>query len=139
MTNSTTISKLLAASAISFGLSAGALAEDRPSHPDLSATAGKGAAEEKTPGEANAKEVHNRGADAHENAPDAEITKQVKAHLAAQKELQGNSISVETKNGVITLIGKVSDDKQLKQAVSEAESIKGVSKVDATGLTVKTN
>ncbi|MDT0217293.1 BON domain-containing protein [Alcaligenes sp. AB3] len=139
MTNSTTISKLLAASALSFGLSAGALAEDRPSHPDLSATAGKGAAEEKTPGEANAKEVHNRGADAHENAPDAEITKQVKAHLAAQKGLQSNSISVETKNGVITLTGKVSDDKQLKQAISEVESIKGVSKVDAAGLTVKAN
>lgn len=139
MTNSTTISKLLAASALSFGLSAGALAEDRPSHPDLSATAGKGAAEEKTPGEANAKEVHNRGADAQVNASDAEITKQVKAHLAAQKELQGNSISIETKNGVITLTGTVSNDKQLKQAVSETESIKGVSKVDATGLTVTTN
>jgi hyperosmotically inducible protein len=139
MTNSKTNSKLLAASALSVGLSAGALAEDRPSHPDLSATAGKGAAEEKTPGEANAKEVHNRGADAQVNASDAEITKQVKAHLAAQKELQGNSISVETKNGVITLTGTVSDDKLLKQAVSEAESIKGVSKVDATGLTVKAN
>jgi hyperosmotically inducible protein len=83
--------------------------------------------------------VHNRGADAQVNASDAEITKQVKAHLAAQKELQGNSISVETKNGVITLTGTVSDDKLLKQAVSEAESIKGVSKVDATGLTVKAN
>lgn len=139
MINSTTISKLLAASALSFGLSAGAMAEDRPSHPDLSATAGKGATEEKTPGEANAKEVHNRGASAQENAPDAEVTKQVKAHLAAQKELQGNSISVETKNGVTTLTGTVSDDKQLKQAVSEAESIKGVSKVNATGLTVKAN
>lgn len=139
MTNSTTISKLLAASALSFGLSTGAMAEDRPSHPDLSATAGKGAAEEKTPGEANAKEVHNRGADAQVNASDAEITKQVKAHLVAQKGLQSNSISVETKNGVITLTGKVSDDKQLKQAISEVESIKGVSKVDAAGLTVKAN
>ncbi|MGE8517282.1 MAG: BON domain-containing protein [Alcaligenes nematophilus] len=139
MTNSTTISKLLAASALSFGLSAGAMAEDRPSHPDLSATAGKGAAEEKTPGEASAKEVHNRGADTQQNTPDAEITKQVKARLAAQKELQGNTISVETKNGVTKLTGAVSDDKLLKKAISDAESIKGVSKVDATGLTVKAN
>ncbi|WP_456010896.1 BON domain-containing protein [Alcaligenes nematophilus] len=139
MTNSTTISKLLAASALSFGLSAGAMAEDRPSHPDLSATAGKGAAEEKTPGEANAKEVHNREADTQQNTPDAEITKQVKARLAAQKEQQGNTISVETKNGVTKLTGAVSDDKQLKKAISDAESIKGVSKVDATGLTVKAN
>lgn len=139
MTNSTTISKLLAASALSLGLSAGAMAEDRPSHPDLSATAGKGAAEEKTSGEANAKEVHNRGADTQQNTSDAEITKQVKARLAAQKELQGNTISVETKNGVTKLTGAVSDDKQLQKAISDAESIKGVSKVDATGLTVKAN
>lgn len=139
MTNSTTISKLLVISALSFGLNAGAVAEDRPAHPDLSATAGKGTAEEKTPGEANAKEVSSRRAVTQENASDAVITKQVKEQLATEKELQGKTISVGTKDGVATLTGVVSDDNQLKKAISVAESIKGVSKVDTAGLTVKAN
>lgn len=137
MTNPKIISKFLITSALSFGLSAGAMAEDRPSHPDLSATANKAATEKKTPGEANAHEVSKHRANATENASDAEITKQVKAQLTADKDLQTKDISVQTNKGVTTLTGTVSNDSEHKKVTAIAEKVQGVSKVDSTGLKVK--
>lgn len=139
MTHSTTISKLLLTSALSFGLNTTVMAEEKPSHPDLSATTGKAAIEKKTPGEASAQEVKNHRANPEEKISDAEITKKIKADLTAHKELESTNITVETNNGVATLTGTVPSDIEHKRAVTAAKSIKGVNKVNAAGLKVKPN
>lgn len=138
MSHSTTTFKLLLASALSVGLSTSVMAEERPSHPDLSATTGK-TVEKKTPGEANAQEVKAHRADAEEKISDAEITKKIKSELTSNKELQGADISVKTNNGLATLTGTVASDNEHKKAVATAEGVKGVNKVDAAGLKVKAN
>ncbi len=137
MTDSTTIRKLLITSALSFGLSAGAMAADKASHPNLSATPENATLEKKTPGEANAKEVADYKTNAGKHTNDEEISKRIKAVLAEDKGLQGQNITVETKGGVATIAGTVSDEDALKKTVAAAEKVEGVIKVEAAGLRVK--
>ncbi|GEM_PF-1881125 len=139
MTDSTTIRKLLITSALSFGLSAGAIADDKASHPNLSATPENATLEKKTPGEANAQEVANYKTNAGEQANDEEISKRVKAVLAQDKGLQGQNITVETKGGVTMIAGTVSSEDAYKKTVAAAKKVDGVTKVEATGLRVKSN
>ena len=67
---------------------------------------------------------------------DGWITTKVKSELAAAKNVKSTDISVETNEGMVTLTGTVPTKSAKNHAVKDAKSIKGVKKVDASGLTV---
>lgn len=78
---------------------------------------------------------------AHESSQqpveDSWITTKVKADLLVDEQTKGLDINVSTKNGVVTLAGRLDSSAQVDKAVSIARAIKGVNSVDATTLTVK--
>lgn len=139
MKNNALLSRLLSISALSIGLSAGAIAADKPAHPDLSATPQEAAAEKKTPGEASSQDVTAHQSAGAEKTGDADITAKIQTELRSNTELQGVDISVNTQNGIATLTGTVPGDKEHKQAVATAERVQGVKKVDSAGLKLKPN
>lgn len=67
---------------------------------------------------------------------DTWVTTKVKADLLATEDVSGLDISVETVNGVVSLRGKVDTQAQFDKAVAVARAIKGVGKVDSSGLKV---
>lgn len=68
---------------------------------------------------------------------DSWITTKVKADLLVDEQTKGLDINVSTKNGVVTLAGRLDSRAQVDKAVSIARAIKGVASVDSTTLTVK--
>lgn len=68
---------------------------------------------------------------------DTWITTKVKTELATTKGVESTDISVTTVDGVVTLTGVVASDLEQKKAVAAAQSVKGVKKVDDSGLKVK--
>lgn len=78
-------------------------------------------------------------ADTHESAEpvtDSWITTKVKTDLLTSKNVPGTEVKVETVNGVVTLTGAVASQAEHDKAVRVTEGIKGVKRVDATGLKV---
>jgi hyperosmotically inducible protein len=67
---------------------------------------------------------------------DGWITTKVKSKLAVAKNVKATDITVETKDGVVTLTGAVPSASVKSHVVREAKSVKGVKSVDASGLTV---
>lgn len=65
---------------------------------------------------------------------DTWITTKVKADLATTDGVKSTDISVETTNGVVTLIGVLDSKIAVEKAVATAKGIKGVTKVDSAGL-----
>jgi hyperosmotically inducible periplasmic protein len=61
---------------------------------------------------------------------DTTVTAKVKAALLATDGIQATDISVETRQGVVILTGKVADASQARRAVEIAQSIEGVRTVD---------
>ena len=112
MKKSAILSSVLMATAFSFGLQSGAMANEPTVNQDHSATTG-------------------------EAVSDTWITTKIKADLASTKDLKSTDISVETNNGVATLTGTVPSEIEHKKAVAATESVKGVVKVDSSGLKVK--
>lgn len=74
--------------------------------------------------------------DSTQPGEDTWITTKVKAALLADDGVPGTDIKVETDNGVVKLSGTVDSKEKIKKAVSVAETIDGVKKVDKSGLTV---
>lgn len=72
--------------------------------------------------------------DAGEVASDTWITTKVKSSLLADDATPGMDISVETKDGVVSLAGTVPTEAQREAAIAKAKSIKGVREVMADGL-----
>jgi hyperosmotically inducible protein len=68
---------------------------------------------------------------------DTWITTKVKAELATTDGVKSTDIDVSTKNGVVSLIGVLTSEAAVDKAVAAAESIKGVRRVDSSGLKVK--
>ncbi|MEO7757450.1 MAG: BON domain-containing protein [Dokdonella sp.] len=68
---------------------------------------------------------------------DTWITTKVKSELATTDGVKSMDISVKTVDGLVTLTGVVATDTAVKKAVAAAESVKGVKKVDASGLKSK--
>lgn len=68
---------------------------------------------------------------------DTWITTKVKADLAATEGVSGTDISVETTNGVVTLVGVVATKMEHDKAIAVTKGIKGVTSVDSAGLKVK--
>ena len=65
---------------------------------------------------------------------DTWITTKVKSELATTEGVKSADISVKTVDGVVTLTGTQATPLAVKKAVAAAESIKGVKKVDHSGL-----
>ena len=76
---------------------------------------------------------------AHSDQPtsDTWITTKVKAQLASTDGVKSSDISVTTVNGEVTLTGVLANHIAIKKAVTAARSVKGVTKVDASGLKVQ--
>ncbi len=68
---------------------------------------------------------------------DSWITAKVKADLLLTEETKGLDINVSTRDGVVTLAGRLDTAAQVEKAVAIARAIDGVKSVDATTLTVK--
>lgn len=60
---------------------------------------------------------------------DDEVYDRVRQRLAADRDAKGGGIDVEVKNGVVTLRGKVHEEKQKKRAEKVARKTKGVKDV----------
>lgn len=67
---------------------------------------------------------------------DSWITTKVKSELATTKGVKSMGISVKTVDGVVTLTGTQPDQAAIDKAVAAARKVKGVQRVDSTGLTV---
>jgi osmotically-inducible protein OsmY len=82
---------------------------------------------------AKTKEAVNEG---EHMAGDAWITTKVKSQLLADSDVKGLDINVSTKDGVVTLAGKVPTTAMRDKAISVAQGVKGVKKVDTQALKV---
>lgn len=77
----------------------------------------------------------NPGAeDSNQPVSDTWITTKVKSELATTQGVKSMDISVNTVDGVVTLTGVLSSDIAVEKAVAAAKSVKGVTKVDSSGL-----
>ena len=65
---------------------------------------------------------------------DTWITTKVKAELATTDGVKSTDISVTTVDGVVTLTGVLASETGREKAIAAAKSIKGVKRVDASGL-----
>jgi hyperosmotically inducible periplasmic protein len=72
--------------------------------------------------------------DSDQPVTDTWITTKVKAELATTEGVKSNDISVETVDGVVTLKGMLANKIAVEKAIAAAQSIKGVKKVDHSGL-----
>lgn len=81
-----------------------------------------------------AEEGEQESADSDQPVNDTWITTKVKAELATTDGVDSMDISVHTVNGVVALSGMVKSDIERKKAVAAARSVKGVRKVDTSGL-----
>lgn len=68
---------------------------------------------------------------AGEAITDSWITTKVKADLLATEDVSGTDINVDTKDGVVTLTGRVKSKAEADKAVSVARGIKGVARVES--------
>lgn len=114
MKKSALLTNVLLTTALSFGLHTAVMAKDTAPNTTHTETAG-------------------------EKVNDAWITTKIKTELATTKDLKSTDISVETNDGVATLTGTVPTEIELKKAIASAESVKGVTKVEASGLKVNMN
>ena len=73
-------------------------------------------------------------ADSDQPVTDTWITTKVKTELATTEGVKSTDISVKTVDGVVTLTGVLATPVAVKKAVAAAESVKGVKKVDHSGL-----
>lgn len=72
--------------------------------------------------------------DSDQPVTDTWITTKVKTELATTDGVKSMDIEVTTVDGVVTLSGVLGSDTAVKKAVAAAQSIKGVKRVDASGL-----
>lgn len=75
--------------------------------------------------------------DSEQPVTDTWITTKVKADLATTDGISSTEISVDTTNGVVTLIGVLDSKTGVEKAIAVAKGIKGVKSVDASGLKAK--
>lgn len=76
-------------------------------------------------------------AHAKQASSDTWITTKVKTELVTTAGVPSGDVSVDTAGGVVTLTGVLASKVEVKKAVAAAESVKGVKRVDASGLKVK--
>ena len=69
---------------------------------------------------------------------DTWITTKVKTELATTDGVKSMDVDVKTVDGVVTLTGTLATPIAVKKAIAAAQSIKGVKKVDHSGLKSQT-
>jgi hyperosmotically inducible protein len=79
----------------------------------------------------------DQSSSAGEAVSDAWITTKVKSELATTKGVKSMDVSVDTKDGVVTLTGVLATDVDVKKAIAATKCVKGVKEVDASGLKAK--
>ena len=75
--------------------------------------------------------------DSSQPVTDTWITTKVKTELATTDGVKSMDINVETVDGVVSLIGVLESDLAVQKANADAQSVKGVTKVDSSGLKTK--
>ena len=73
--------------------------------------------------------------DAGQAVSDTWITTKVKSTLMYSNNINSSNAQVSTKDGVVTLVGRVNSGAEQALAVELANNIRGVASVDAKGLT----
>jgi hyperosmotically inducible protein len=81
---------------------------------------------------------HNKQA-SDQPGSDTWITTKVKADLLTTKDVSGLELKVETVNGVVSLSGDVASKAEADRAISVAQGIEGVTRVDSSGITVRSD
>lgn len=81
-------------------------------------------------------EVTQKRKAAGDAVSDGWITTKVKSTLLFSRNVSGMDINVDTKDGVVSLKGAVASGSEKELAVKLAEDIRGVIRVDASGLEV---
>jgi hyperosmotically inducible protein len=76
----------------------------------------------------------NDNTDSDQPVTDTGITTKVKAELATTEGVKSTDITVKTVDGTVTLTGMLGTKLAVDKAVAAAESVKGVKKVDHSGL-----
>lgn len=86
---------------------------------------------------ARAQQAAGQAADEAANAvSDVWITSKVKSSLLFSRSLDGMDISVMSRNGAVTLSGRVDSEEHKQLAIETARNIRGVASVDAQALRV---
>lgn len=63
--------------------------------------------------------------------------KLLKDHVFKDNDYTAWGLTIETKDGKVTIVGEVDNEQQKQDIVSTAQSVSGVASVDASGVTVK--
>lgn len=74
--------------------------------------------------------------EAGKDVADGWITTKVKSTLLYSSNVDGSDISVDTKNGIVTLSGKVDNGAERALAIELTKNVRGVKSVQSKGLTV---
>lgn len=88
------------------------------------------------PDAASTQKLEKSVGDAQAAVSDAWITSQIKAGILSAHALDGLSIGVSTRDGVVTLSGQVPSADERQQLIDSARKTRGVREVDATALKV---
>ena len=88
-------------------------------------------------GAAQAAPLQDSSMSSNQPVTDTWITTKVKTELASTAGVKSADVSVNTVDGVVTLTGVLANDVAVKKAVAAAQSVKGVKKVDSSGLKTK--
>lgn len=67
---------------------------------------------------------------------DTGIVSNIQANVATHSELNNANVTVNSKNGIVSLIGNVTDENKASEYIEIAASTKGVKAVDSAKLTV---
>jgi len=132
-------SKCFALTLAGLALSASALATDanttaRPNSPENQPQPSSTQNPTAVPSRSRAPEQEQTSTSSDKPVSDAWITMKVKSELATTRDIKSMDISVKTLDGVVQLSGTQPNDIAVKKAVAAAQSIKGVTRVDASGL-----
>jgi hyperosmotically inducible periplasmic protein len=123
-----------------FALSASALAQTdanstaRPNSPENQPQPSSTQSPTAVPSRSHAPEQEQTSTSSDQPVSDAWITMKVKSELATTKDIKSMDISVKTQNGIVQLSGTQPNDMAVHKAVATAKGIKGVQRVDASGL-----
>ena len=128
-----TLAAVVFASA-SFAAQADANSTARPNSPENQQQPSSTTNPAAVPSRSTAAESEQTSKSSDQPVSDAWITMKVKSELATTKDVKSMDISVKTVNGVVQLSGTQPNDMAVKKAVATAKSIKGVQRVDSSGL-----
>ena len=84
-------------------------------------------------------DVKDASADAATLAKDTAITAKIKALLALESDIASTAVSVTTKSGIVSLVGKADTALQANRIIELAQSVSGVSSVDDSKLLVQSS